>query len=163
MSYPLRVLSPISPAYLNISSTGFIPLGGTFTSGQIAWINLSYPIDNNECLVYMVIVQNALWTNNAYSDKIIISNPGKKFFGQILPLQDPLGLFVKTYWNNDGTVNYSRVETSGPNSGNTPVSANFIVWYDVSINSETIVNKYSSVREFMKLNNVIELKNIDTK
>jgi hypothetical protein len=145
MSYPERPLFPKTPGYFNIHSTTYIPLGGTFTEGTISWINLTYPNKSSKCIVFIVSVRGAVWSGSAYSDKIISENNGRKLFARIFYNDGLTALTVKDYWNDDGSFNFCRVESNVAVDGSTPVSEDFIIWFDAQIASAdfTLGNKYS--------------------
>jgi hypothetical protein len=167
MSYAERPVFAKPPQYFAIDSTGFVNIGGTFNGGTMSWLEISYPRDPNECIIYVVIVQNAQWTNSgSYSSNILLTGSNKKFVCVVNPFQSVLGMTLKSYWNADGTLNYLRLESTA-NSDNSPVSANFFVWADADASSQEGL-RGSTLHEFEKLNKVVkifsdekDLKNIE--
>jgi hypothetical protein len=135
MSCPERVLFPKIPGYFNIAATFYIPLGGTFTSGTVSWINLTNPNEPSECIVFIVSVRNAVWLGSAYSDKTIFTGAGRKLFVRILYNDGLTALTVKDYWNCDGSFNFCRVESNVAGDGSTSVSEDFIIWFDAHLTS----------------------------
>jgi hypothetical protein len=152
-------LFPKPPGYFNIHNTTYIPLGCTFTAGTVLWINLTYPNEFAECIIFIVSVRGAVWSGSAYSDKIISGNNGRKLFARILYNDGLTALTVKDYWNGDESFNFCRVESNVSGDGSTPVSEDIIIWFDAHLASAdfTLGNKYNSVREFEKLNKIISI------
>jgi hypothetical protein len=167
MSYGERPVFAKPPQYLAIDSTGFVNIGGTFNGGTMSWLEISYPRDPGECIIYVVIVQNAQWTNaGSYSNNLLLQGSNKKFVCVVNPFQSVLGMALKPYWNTNGTLNYLRLESTA-NSDNSPISANFFVWADADASSQEGL-RGSTLHEFEKLNTVVkifseekDLKNIE--
>jgi hypothetical protein len=162
MSYPERPVFASPPQYLNIDSTSFVNIGGTFNGGTMSWLEVNYPRDPGECIIYVVIVQNAQWTApGSYSSNILLTGSNKKFVCLIEPFQPVLGMFLKPYWNGDGTLNYLRLESTA-NSDNSPISANFFVIADADNSLENKIQG-NTLHEFEKLNKVIKVFGEDLK
>jgi hypothetical protein len=158
MSYGERPVFPSPPEYFDIGATGFVNIGGTFNGGTMSWLEISYPRDPNECIIYVVIVQNAQWTNNgSYSSNQLLVGSNKKFVCVVNPFQSVLGMTLKPYWNSNGTLNYLRLESTA-NSDNSPISANFFVWADADASSQEGL-RGSTLHEFEKLNTVVKIFN----
>jgi hypothetical protein len=86
MSYAERPVFPKPPQYFALDSTGFVNIGGTFNGGTMSWLEISYPRDPNECIIYVVIVQNAQWTNSgSYSSNLLLTASNKKFVCVVNP------------------------------------------------------------------------------
>jgi hypothetical protein len=165
MSYAERPVFPKPPQYFALDSTGFVNIGGTFNGGTMSWLEISYPRDPNECIIYVVIVQNAQWTNSgSYSSNLLLTGSNKKFVCVVNPFQSVLGMALKSYWNADGTLNYLRLEST-VNSDNSPISANFFVWADADASFQEGL-RGNNIHEFEKLNKVVKIfgedKNIKT-
>jgi hypothetical protein len=156
MSYAERPVFAKPPLYFDLGATGFVNIGGTFNGGTMSWLEISYPRDPNECIIYVVIVQNAQWVNNgSYSSNQLLVGSNKRFVCVVNPFQSVLGMALKPYWNGDGTLNYLRLE-SVASSDNSPISANFFVWADADASSQEGL-RGSTLHEFEKLNTVVKI------
>jgi hypothetical protein len=156
MSYAERPVFAKPPQYFTIDSTGFVNIGATFNAGTMSWLEISHPRDPNECIIYVVIVQNAQWTiPGSFSNYLFLAGSNKKFVCVVNPFQSVLGMTLKPYWNEDGTLNYLRLESTA-NSDNSPVSANFFVWADADASFQESLQG-STLNEFEKLNKVVKV------
>jgi len=119
--------------YMNYLASSYIPLGGTFTGGQVAWNVFSSSQNPTEPTFLIIFVQGATWSgNSAVSDKVILQNINKRLWWWFEGNGSFTGIILQPSYNN-GVLTGLQV-AAGTNSSS-PQNAIFLVWADVPANS----------------------------